>query len=78
MWNGLHTHRNTHLSTDQAFYCVVRWRHLESGAFLEMLFWKWEGKQKGKRGQVNICTVATAMEGGDVISRLIRSPPSPR
>ncbi len=53
MWNGLHTHTNTHLSTDQTFYChavllcrQVASHHLtcDEAAFLEgneMLFWNW-------------------------------------
>ena len=37
-----------------------------------------EGQHQEKRGQSNIETVAMAMEGAAQISRLIRSPPSPR
>lgn len=50
-----------------------------------MLFWnrtegeKIEGQHQEKGGgSSNIETVAMAMEGGDLISRLIRSPPSLR
>lgn len=73
---------NTHLPTDQAFLLLCsHWLKSDGAADLEgieVLVWEppIENGRGGGGGACNILTVAT--EGGDLISLLIRSPPSLR